>query len=150
MKTCSVLPCSTSTTSTTIIFPGVCSTSTTSTTIIFSGVWWWSIQFCHVLHLLLVLLLYFQEYVLHLLLVLLLYFQEYDDDLFSFAMFYIYFALVLFELFLHSFAEKMTRAGYYVLGHVSFFNLSFQPVLHDWCNKGCGMCNPVCGMVHIK
>ena len=19
-----------------------------------------------------------------------------------------------------------------------------------WCNKGCGMCNPVCGMVHIK
>ena len=22
--------------------------------------------------------------------------------------------------------------------------------LHDWCNKGCGMCNPVCGMVHIK
>ena len=26
----------------------------------------------------------------------------------------------------------------------------FQPVLHDWCNKGCGMCNPVCGMVHIK
>ena len=27
---------------------------------------------------------------------------------------------------------------------------SFQPVLHDWCNKGRGMCNPVCGMVHIK
>ena len=25
-----------------------------------------------------------------------------------------------------------------------------QPVLHDWCNKGCGMCYPVCGMVHIK
>ena len=22
--------------------------------------------------------------------------------------------------------------------------------LHDWCNKGCGMCYPVCGMVHIK
>ena len=21
---------------------------------------------------------------------------------------------------------------------------------HDWCNKGCGMCNPVCWMVHIK
>ena len=19
---------------------------------------------------------------------------------------------------------------------------------HDWCNKGCGMCYPVCGMVH--
>ena len=28
--------------------------------------------------------------------------------------------------------------------------LSFQPVLQDWCNKGCGMCYPVCGMVHIK
>ena len=27
---------------------------------------------------------------------------------------------------------------------------SFQPVLHDWCNKGCGMCYPVCGLVHIK
>ena len=26
----------------------------------------------------------------------------------------------------------------------------FQPVLHDLCNKGCGMCNPVCEMVHIK
>ena len=23
-------------------------------------------------------------------------------------------------------------------------------VLHNWCNKGCGMCYPVCGMVHIK
>ena len=28
--------------------------------------------------------------------------------------------------------------------------LSLQPVLHDWCNKGRGMCYPVCGMVHIK
>ena len=28
--------------------------------------------------------------------------------------------------------------------------LSFQPVLHDWCNKGRGMYYPVCGMVHIK
>ena len=25
-----------------------------------------------------------------------------------------------------------------------------QPVLHDWCNKGCGMCYPVCEMMHIK
>ena len=31
---------------------------------------------------------------------------------------------------------------------LSYF--SFQPVLHDWCNKGCGMCYPVYGMVHIK
>ena len=28
--------------------------------------------------------------------------------------------------------------------------LSFQPVIHDWCNKGRGMYYPVCGMVHIK
>ena len=28
--------------------------------------------------------------------------------------------------------------------------ISFQPVLHDWCNKPCGMCYPVCGMMHIK
>ena len=27
---------------------------------------------------------------------------------------------------------------------------SFQPVPHDWCKKGCGMCYPVCGMMHIK
>ena len=27
---------------------------------------------------------------------------------------------------------------------------SFQPVLHDLCNKGRGMCYSVCGMVHIK
>ena len=31
---------------------------------------------------------------------------------------------------------------------LSYF--SFQPVLHDWCNKGRVMCYPVCGMVHIK
>ena len=29
-------------------------------------------------------------------------------------------------------------------------SVSFQPVLHDWCNKGRGMCYLVCGMVHIK
>ena len=31
---------------------------------------------------------------------------------------------------------------------LSYF--SFQPVLHDWCNKDRGMCYPVGGMVHIK
>ena len=31
---------------------------------------------------------------------------------------------------------------------LSYF--SFQPVVHDWYNKGRGMCYPVCGMVHIK
>ena len=27
---------------------------------------------------------------------------------------------------------------------------SFQPVPHNWCNKGHGMCYSVCGMMHIK
>ena len=27
---------------------------------------------------------------------------------------------------------------------------SFEPVPHDWCNKGRGMCYAVCGMMHIK
>ena len=31
---------------------------------------------------------------------------------------------------------------------LSYF--SFQLVLHNWYNKGCGMCCPVCGIVHIK
>ena len=31
---------------------------------------------------------------------------------------------------------------------LSYF--SSQPVLHDWCNKGCGMCYPVYGMVNIN
>ena len=31
---------------------------------------------------------------------------------------------------------------------LSYF--SFQPVHHNWCNKSCGMCYPVCEMVHIK
>ena len=26
----------------------------------------------------------------------------------------------------------------------------FQPVLQDWFTKGCNMCYPVCGMVHVK
>ena len=29
-------------------------------------------------------------------------------------------------------------------------NFSFQPVHHDWCNKGRGVCYPVCGIVDIK
>ena len=31
---------------------------------------------------------------------------------------------------------------------LSYF--SFQPVIHDWCNKVCGMCYHVCGMVQNK
>ena len=29
-------------------------------------------------------------------------------------------------------------------------NVPFQPVLHDWCNKGRVMCYPVWGTVHNK
>ena len=29
-------------------------------------------------------------------------------------------------------------------------SLSFQLVLYDWCNKGCGMYHPVCGLAHNK
>ena len=36
----------------------------------------------------------------------------------------------------------------FMVDPLSYF--SFQPVLHDWFNKGCGVCYPVCGMVHIK
>ena len=36
------------------------------------------------------------------------------------------------------------------LHHYKQSYFSFQPVLHDWCNKGHGMCNPIGGMVHIK
>ena len=35
-----------------------------------------------------------------------------------------------------------------MVGSLSYF--SFQPVMHDWCNKGCDMCSPVCRMMHIK
>ena len=36
----------------------------------------------------------------------------------------------------------------FMVDTLSYF--SYQPVLHDWCNKGCGMCYTVYGMVHIK
>ena len=35
-----------------------------------------------------------------------------------------------------------------MVNSLSYF--SFQPVLHDWYNKGRGMCYPVCEMMHIK
>ena len=34
-------------------------------------------------------------------------------------------------------------------GPIELFS-RYRPVLHDWCNKGHGMCYPVCGMMHIK
>ena len=38
----------------------------------------------------------------------------------------------------------------YVIIDVYMSYFSFQPVLHDWCNKRHGMCYSVCGMMHIK
>ena len=36
----------------------------------------------------------------------------------------------------------------FMVNPLSYF--SFQPVLHDWCNKGRGMCYHVYGVMHIK
>ena len=36
----------------------------------------------------------------------------------------------------------------FMVDPLSYF--TYQPVLHDWCNKGCGMCCPVCRMVYIN
>ena len=44
--------------------------------------------------------------------------------------------------------EEVRVKGISIIISVVYF--SFQPVLHDWCNKGCGVCYPVCGMVPIK
>ena len=35
----------------------------------------------------------------------------------------------------------------FIMDPLSYF---LVPVLHDWCNKGCGMCYPVCGIMHTK
>ena len=60
-----------------------------------------------------------------------------------------------FESFGHALSQAQPLAWPVTLSAViarwdplSYF--SFQPVLHDWCNKGCGLGCPVCGMVHIK
>ena len=61
--------------------------------------------------------------------------------------------------YLHSFSDLDMYSIIYVFNYLSLAiplmvdklsYLSFQPVLHDWCNKGRGMCYPVCGVVHIK
>ena len=45
----------------------------------------------------------------------------------------------------------MTFMRHLKFGRIAMIKyFSFQPVLHDWCNKGSGMCYPVCGMVHLK
>ena len=49
-----------------------------------------------------------------------------------------------------AFAHGAMVVGSILHGVDPWSYFSFQPVLHDWCNKGRGMCYPVCGMVHIK
>ena len=49
-------------------------------------------------------------------------------------------------VFAHGLNESSDRS--FMVDTLSYF--SFKPVLDDWCTKGRGMCNPVCGMVHIK
>ena len=48
----------------------------------------------------------------------------------------------------HGFSACVPLVILHVVDPLSYF--SFQPVLHDWYNKGRGMCYPVCGMMHIK
>ena len=48
----------------------------------------------------------------------------------------------------HSWCDGSSDRSFMV-DPLSYF--SFQPVLHDWCNKGRGMCcYPACGITHIK
>ena len=58
----------------------------------------------------------------------------------------------LWYVVLHHTHTHMVRwvVGSILHGVDSLSYFSFQPVLHDWCNKGRDMCYPVCGMVHIK
>ena len=49
-----------------------------------------------------------------------------------------------------AFAHGVMGRGSILHGVDPLSYFSFQPVLHDWCDKGHGMCYPVCGMVHIK
>ena len=50
----------------------------------------------------------------------------------------------------HKWDQSITPCADVLLLSCSMSHFSFQPVLQDWCNKGRGMCHPVCGMVHIK
>ena len=61
-------------------------------------------------------------------------------------------AILIFGILVFPITAR-TKTIYFVF-KINFASIlgyfSFQPVLHDWCNKGRGMCYPVCGMMHIK
>ena len=54
------------------------------------------------------------------------------------------------EVFFYTLSNRSVRFTHSHLILIMCFVFSFQPVLHDWCNKGRGMFYPVCGMMHIK
>ena len=56
--------------------------------------------------------------------------------------------LILVLMYKYSHGAMGSSDRSFMVDPLSYF--SFQPVLHDWCNKGSGMCYPVNGMVHIK
>ena len=64
-------------------------------------------------------------------------------------------------IIIYFFASDTQKASYFcqhikkdviiiIIIIIIIINFSFQPVLHDWCNKDRGMYYPVCGMMHIK
>ena len=78
---------------------------------------------------------------LGLLIYLFLYFISLFLSLFIYFFIYLFiYLLLLVSLFIYLLCSMVDTFSYF----------SFQPLLHDWCNKGCGMCYPVCGMMHIK
>ena len=62
----------------------------------------------------------------------------------------LYHSSFLFLFFLFSSSCSLSCSSLILHGVDPLRYFSFQPVLHDWCNKRRGMCYPVCGMVHIK
>ena len=60
---------------------------------------------------------------------------------------YGYTASDIWKSHVHSWYDR-SLDQFFMVNPLSYF--LFQPVLHDWCNKGNGMCYSVCGMIHIK
>ena len=55
----------------------------------------------------------------------------------------------MYEPILHALYVNIYKFISYIYIYI-YHTHTHRPVLHDWCNKGCGMSYPVCGMVHIK
>ena len=59
---------------------------------------------------------------------------------------YVFFTIFKTKLFIDKNQSQTNDAKW---GHLYYWHFSFQPVLHDWCNKGSDMCYLVYGM-HVK